>query len=842
MKATKLLLLTAIALLFGESVFSQNDLKSIFRMTGLREVSVPVNKTINASTDVAGIDSRTGAIYGLSFSADVTFGSEDAWIRVILTGSDFKEYLVYETYPLLAGTATSTIDGLSEETGRLDAVRPYNLRVEVKDATVNVKKISYTTVPEPAPVNLKAAEATAAAQDTYKIDRINQTIAEKGLNWKAGNTSVSALSFDERNRLYGEGTFPAGFEYYSGGILEAGRSLKGSMVTSPMADQWDWRNRHGKNWVSPVKNQASCGSCWAFAATGAMEAQVNVFYNQAGTNVDLAEQELLSCSGAGSCTGGYPSVAISYIVSTGIIDEAAFPYSATDQLCKNKSATPAQQFKIAGRADFGSAAWTATEDNLKKMIIKYGPISGGLYNWSHAMTLVGWQVVKAGDSFFYRDLAGTLSTLTVADGNALIGKTVWIFKNSWGAWGDGGYVYVETDIANVGWTHALVSPVTSIKQAFTVACTDADGDGYYWWGVGAKPANCPVCPVLPDGDDSNAALGPLDEFGICQPVVAPVAPVADFAADKVSVTGGSVVTYTDLSTGEPTTWSWSFPGGTPSVSTAKNPVITYNSAGIYDVSLTVTNSTLQTNTLVKTGYVTVIAVTPKYCDSKGLVTSEWIASVTVGKVRVTSGSSGTAGYQYFPAPGWTVKRGTAFTLAIAPGYKGKAVSEYVSVWIDLNQDMDFDDAGERIVSLSGVRASVSKSITIPTSALLGSTRMRVSLKRSAAPGACETFTNGEVEDYVLNIGLKAGNMDDIAGVSASVKLYPNPCSQVLSVEVDEVRDQSKLAIYDMNGRMLSMQVVRDIVTRVDVSTLSAGIYVIMVQNGDTLHRERFIKD
>jgi PKD repeat protein len=75
---------------------------------------------------------------------------------------------------------------------------------------------------------------------------------------------------------------------------------------------------------------------------------------------------------------------------------------------------------------------------------------------------------------------------------------------------------------------------------------------------------------------------------VCPPV--PVQPVANFTNTTATVCSGSTVTFTNTSTGNPTTYSWSFPGGTPATSSIANPTITYNTAGTYNVSLTVTNS------------------------------------------------------------------------------------------------------------------------------------------------------------------------------------------------------------------------------------------------------------
>jgi PKD repeat protein len=90
-------------------------------------------------------------------------------------------------------------------------------------------------------------------------------------------------------------------------------------------------------------------------------------------------------------------------------------------------------------------------------------------------------------------------------------------------------------------------------------------------------------------------------------------PVADFSASATTITVGQSVTFTDLSTNNPTSWSWTFDGGTPSSSTSQNPTITYNTAGTYTVSLTATNSA-GSDTETKAGYITVNPPPPPVAD------------------------------------------------------------------------------------------------------------------------------------------------------------------------------------------------------------------------------------
>lgn len=94
----------------------------------------------------------------------------------------------------------------------------------------------------------------------------------------------------------------------------------------------------------------------------------------------------------------------------------------------------------------------------------------------------------------------------------------------------------------------------------------------------------------------------IDDIEISAGNAAP--PVADFSASATTITEGQSVSFTDLSTNNPTSWSWSFPGGSPASGSTQNPSITYNTAGTYNVSLTASNAS-GSDTETKTAYITV---------------------------------------------------------------------------------------------------------------------------------------------------------------------------------------------------------------------------------------------
>ena len=854
MKNLKHFFLVLIVLLNVQFTNGQDLGLQGYALLGKNHQTIELKQTFTKTSELFRFDGKVSTIFGLAIKADITFNDEKSLVQIILVDQLNEEYLVYETYPLLETQSSFSIDNLCEETAILEAIMPQYLRIEVTNAIVSVKSITYATEIDKGLDIKKIQKDKKNLRNNRKIQQINKSIATKGLSWIAGNTRVCELTYAEKKKLFGQSTFPSGFEFYVGGVIQAGDrvSLK-SATASTMVEQWDWRNRHGKNWITSVKDQGNCGSCWAFAVTGATEAMVNVYFNQI-LNPDLSEQDILSCSGAGDCTGGNPGNALNYIMNAGIVDENCFLYSTTALSCNNKSNNPSDLFKIGGKIDFGTTLYPKNEDVLKRMLIETGPISGGLYDWRHAMVLAGYKVVKEGDKFCYRGLDLKLSYKTVYPGDPLIGKTVWIFKNSWGTnFGDEGYVYVETPMSNFEWTHSIKTPIIGVVNNYQVICEDRDADGYYWWGLGPKPANCPPCPASPDGDDSDATRGPIDANGNFISLTAP--PVADFASDKTIVTAGESVNFTDISTGNPNSWSWTFEGGTPAGSTAANPVVAYNTPGKYDVTLVVRNPN-GSDTKIKIDQITVnpkIAdpIIPTYCSSKGSASKEWITGVSLNGSSYPSGSSGSSGYENFTAKVFNVNNNSNYTLNLTPKYSGKANPSSWSVWIDFNHDFDFNDSGEQILVASNTKTAISKNISIPSGSLTGPTRMRVSMKRSALPLPCEIFAYGEVEDYTINISAALSGEPSVKNAeignpeiarAINLKLYPNPVSRTINLVVDEVFEQDEYSIFNVQGVLINKKPLNYMHTQVDVSSFPAGLYLIKVTNGTRIFQEKFIKE
>ncbi len=228
-------------------------------------------------------------------------------------------------------------------------------------------------------------------------------------------------------------------------------------------------------------------------------------------------------------------------------------------------------------------------------------------------------------------------------------------------------------------------------------------------------------------------------------VTAPQPPIADFIASSTDINVGNSVTFTDQSLENPASWSWTFEGGTPATSTVQNPTVTYNAVGTFNVTLVVTNAQ-GSDTETKIDYITV-SLKP-YCASSGSEQGyEYIAGVAVGDLNNASGPSP---YSDFTSLFAFVTQGDTVNVSLTPGFPYGADYEYWKIWIDYNDDHDFEDAGEEV--FSGYSDSIlTGNFTVPMGTIIGNTRMRVSMSYDDWPSPCDWFYFGEVEDYTANI-------------------------------------------------------------------------------------------
>jgi len=208
----------------------------------------------------------------------------------------------------------------------------------------------------------------------------------------------------------------------------------GSLFLSPsnivLPKMVDWRE---KGYVTPIKDQGSCGSCWSFSATGALEGQ---HFRKTGTLVSLSEQNLIDCStkyGNEGCNGGLMDQAFEYIeYNHGIDTEESYKYKGKQGKChykkQNRGATD------SGFVDVPSG----DETKLQEALATVGPVSVAI-DASHESFQFYHQGVYDEPSCDSQELDH--GVLVVGYGTTEDGIDYWIVKNSWGTtWGEEGYI------------------------------------------------------------------------------------------------------------------------------------------------------------------------------------------------------------------------------------------------------------------------------------------------------------------------------------------------------------------------------------------------------------------
>merc|ERR1712002_861623 len=277
-----------------------------------------------------------------------------------------------------------------------------------------------------------------AWEDNYHFMEEHNAAYKKGLKtYEVGENEFNDLSHAE-------------FVNMMNGLHYSESDRKANPIFSPnnlqnLPEEVDWRP---KGFVTPIKNQKMCGSCWAFSTTGSLEGAT---FNKTKKLVSLSEQNLVDCSmkeGNHGCFGGLMDFAFKYIKdNNGIDTEESYPYTAK---------TGKERLFKASTIGATLSSWTdikkGSEVDLAAAVAVVGPISVGI-DAGHR----GFQMYRRG--IYYEKQCSSVhldhGVLAVGygakkhDDNGKKDK-FWIVKNSWGTtWGDKGYINMAKDVKNM---------------------------------------------------------------------------------------------------------------------------------------------------------------------------------------------------------------------------------------------------------------------------------------------------------------------------------------------------------------------------------------------------------
>jgi hypothetical protein len=145
------------------------------------------------------------------------------------------------------------------------------------------------------------------------------------------------------------------------------------------------------------------------------------------------------------------------------------------------------------------------------------------------------------------------------------------------------------------------------------------------------------------------------------------------------------------------------------------------------------------------------------------------------------------------------------------GFSGSTYIEYVNVWLDFNRDGDYEDAGENMVHQTLDNSTpLTTSIPIPNNVSLGGARLRIQIKRGVYGTACDIYSNGEVEDYLVNFvsggAALLSQASDVNDIIPVLNLFPNPTEREVTAQFESVMSgKFHYTITDLAGKVVAEQ-------------------------------------
>jgi hypothetical protein len=517
---------------------------SLYSQTPVFNYEITLGLSLSRDTVIEPFNGQSAT--GLGISGNITLNSDSSLIRIIVKSRQNVEYLVFESYPMITDTTSFSFSNECEESCFFDGYVPDSLIIQIKDATMTLDHVSWSDIQYNNALSLQ--RQAKGNKDSIKVASLSNYILKNDLIWRADKTLFSGLFYSDKKEMWGNKYQTHAFEYYAGGIYSY-EPASGEIIHYGYVDNFDWRNRQEANiegskyyngdggWITPVRCQLGCwngfdlvcqqkpddvdecnklgwtrrnpGTCWIFGPLAQAEALDNLYYNQF-FNDDLSEEFVACKDGFVDNYQGKTYLELKY--PNYVPDEEYLQYTASNKEC-NDIHDLHYKVSIDDYHNFSNPS----DETMRTKLINKGPISVSNMQdeennpLRHCMCLVGWGTIDETTGVITGQAPGTIID------ESYFGITYWIYKQSEGPYGGhDGYVYMlNTNEDTPQEYYAAYTPIHHTnKTENDRKFYDKDGDGYYFWGIGDKPQNCPG-PAEEDGDDSNPGLSPINSNGFC---------------------------------------------------------------------------------------------------------------------------------------------------------------------------------------------------------------------------------------------------------------------------------------------------------------------------------------
>lgn len=589
----------------------------------------------------------------------------------------------------------------------------------------------------------------------------------------------------------------------------------------------------------PVRSQGSCGSCWAFATCALIE---NIAIRaKLPVQQDLSEQTLVSCVTAQSfgCNGGFPDEALEYARTTGVPNEACFPYSGTNSYCSKKCTAPSFTEKITAIKDYSMSGITV---NHLREALQAGPAvvafnvyndyysySGGIYNYDgkssysgrHAVLLTGYNdntqafTIKnswgssRGEKGYYR-MGYACVTSAVRLGNLLIGAS-------------DPYIVVDTlnslavvTISNKGTQDLVITKIQSDKLwlsylGITLPLTIKPGEN--------KQLQAQVLWTKTTGFQNIANLSFTSND--------PVTPIYTL---KVVAEKMPEAVLPSLSATQPLYADVLLPG----------------TSGNAELMAQILNADSIENDIVATTDVSWLSIVAKKGEVKHIMYSfeeNTTGSDRTGNIILSSAILDTS-----------IMIPLTQTINTPPVITDIDISGNGIVYFSSNDFLThYSDANNdsltaiRITSLpdNGILFAGGQEVVAYQSVPLNELSDMYFMPAADWSGAT-TFIYEAFDGTNMSNTQALVNMDVVTSVGSPINtdgiiIYPNPANEVLHVDITDCDACiAKVELSDISGRIVLTAQLNNQKNQLNISTLERGVYLVKVEKGDVLQMHRIV--
>lgn len=227
-----------------------------------------------------------------------------------------------------------------------------------------------------------------------------------------------------------------------------------------------------------------------------------------------------------------------------------------------------------------------------------------------------------------------------------------------------------------------------------------------------------------------------------------------------------------------------------------------------------------------------VCIEAEYCPVIGGNTqAEWIDFVSINTFSTSSGNNN--GWLNSDQITTALTPGETYNVSLTPGYAGFNFTERFSLWVDLDHSGTFE-ASELLINDASSNTTLNTVISIPLTAGIGITKMRIGMDYDNAPVPCPTSPFfGEYEDYCVYIGPQS-NIDEN---QTYFTVYPNPANQVLSIETSEKVNQ--VTIFSQEGKVVYVSSTLE--SEIAIDDLASGLYIIQLETESGIYSQKFMK-